>query len=795
MLSSNVRNFFILVIVSVFIQGLLPISLFSQPSAEDTCVILTTVNHIPHSIPGVPLLLVTSEGIPESTRNFLIDYEPHILYVTESVPLPVKEQLHALGTVRSLSPEILSHLEGPSLSVEGYVILSDPDDPLYPAAQILQSYREGTILTLPHELQSEIQREWKFMQWELLGSMWGVWENALWNTSEDTLQWVGYRYLFTDNLFATHEFRTRMQEDEQLLEFLPADTHYIAIVGDMGTSMDYLASELAAHHILVPTLTHSCNPRSYRCYECEYSSFHQAHVEYSSVECFAPVQEINDVLFQDAPKYWVSSEKERDDLISMASPYIEAMPVPCLPLTLDYLLAESYAVGRFTGYDLPDTVAFISRSLFLPPQSDTTFLINNIEVPTYTEDAISLCEESGMTVQYYPVGTAQAHLLENAQNCGLFIYNGTGNSSFFLPHFYKMGEGVATSLNMEVEGIDPHTFLLYPGNGCISFWFPDLTKTYDITISEGRSQRDWKFTAARPELFLLVSDLTGRESGLHTTDIDRVVQESLPVLDHFNSSFAYISATGPVGSSEFPLWLIRKGVSGFCINVGMQEVLTNFEFEVLFLSRALAQIPVGDAVRYAKTEVHTAGYWYPLSGLWMSEEQHVREEATCLFGDPALLLSPPHPVDILSPSELFCDPLQEAQQIVDTLKDIEKTCSQLDIHFDTLESVISEAEIRLRKGDPAVHDYLREEYLHIEQELDALCQNRLADLKETVEGEEAKNILQLAHNAYAECRYTDCLILCSQIQPDSPKSTVIGGIIMASILLLLGIAVYLKRWR
>ena len=761
----------------------------------DRCVIITTTDHIPDTIPGVPLLLVGSGKVPESTRNFLTDYAPDTLYVLDPVSQAVREQLASFGTVIPISPDHLTHIEGKSLTLDGYVIVSDPGDPFYPAARILQSYRSCPLLTVPTELKSEMRREWKFMQWELMGSLWGVWEYALWNTSEDTLKWIGYRYLFTDNLFATHDFRMRMRDDERVTSFLPEDTQYIAIVGDIGTSMEYWAHELDTHHILVPTLTGSCNPEDHRCYHCDYSAFHRSYVEYSSVECFAPVDVINDVLFQDAPKYWVSSAKEREDLVSVASSYIDVMPAPEIPLTLDYILAEAYAVGRFTGYDLTDTVAFISRSLFLPPDSDTALITNNIEVPVYTDTVLSLCERAGMTVDYYPVGKAEAHLLLDAQNAGVFIYNGTGNSSFFLPHFYKMGEGVATSLSVEVEGIEPHTFVLYPGNGCISFWFPDLTNTYDITISEGTSGRVWKFTAARPELFVLVSDVNALETGLVKTDIDTVVADALPGLDHFKSPFAYISATGPVGSSEFPLWFIRKGAAGFCINVGMQEVLTNFEFEGLFLSRALAQTSVGDALLYAKNTVHTAGYWYPLSGLWMSEEQHVREEATCLFGDPALVLTPPHPVDIVSPDDLFCDPVQEAKRLLEEMKEMQDPFSQLGIPLDAMEMVIAEAEKRIDEGDATAYEYLLEEHARIQQELGALCQSHLTRLEGTVKGDgETDDLLRLAQRAYSEKRYLDCLVLCSQIEPPSPFSSRIFWIMCIIILVIVGGVIY-SRWR
>lgn len=758
-------------------------------------VIITTSDHIPDTIPGAPLLLVEPHRIPESTLNFLIDYAPDTLYVLDFGSDTVGDHLASFGTVVPVSPDQLPYLEGKSLALDGYVILSDPDDPLYEAARILQKYRNCPLLTVPAELKVEMRQEWKFMQWELLGSLWGVWEYALWNTSEDTLQWIGYRYLFTDNLFATHDFRMRMKNDERVPSFLPGTTRYIAIVGDIGTSMEYWAQGLDTHHILVPTLTGNCDPQDYLCYRCDYSDFHRSYVEYSSVECFAPVNAVNDVLFQDAPKYWISSEKEREDLVSMASSYVDMMPAPDIPLTLDYILAETYAVGRFTGYDLADTVAFISRSLFLPPKSDTALLVNNIEVPLYTDAVLSLCEAAGIEVAHYPVGKAEASLLKDVQDTGLFIYNGTGNSSFFLPHFYKMGEGVATSLNMETEGIEPRTFILFPGNGCISFWFPHLTNTYDITIAEGTSGRVWKFTAARPELFVLVSDARGLETGLKKTDIDTIVTDALPDIDHFRSPFAYISATGPVGSSEFPLWFIRKGAGGFCINVGMQEVLTNFELEGLFFSRALAQFPVGDALQYAKNTVHTAGYWYPLSGLWMSEEQHVREEATCLFGDPALVLTPPYPVGSVSPDDLFCDPLQEARHLLDDIKETQVVCSQLGISLDAIETIVGEAEKRIDEGDATVNDYLLEEHARLQEELDALCQSQLTHIEEMVkEPGKASDLLALAQRAYAENRYVDCLVLCSQIQPESPFPPSLFWILGIIICAGAGGIIY-SRWR
>ena len=450
----------------------------------------------------------------------------------------------------------------------------------------------------------------------------------------------------------------------------------------------------------------------------------------------------------------------------MASPYIEVMPSPEVPLTLDYLLAETVAVGRFTGYDLADTVAFINRALFLPPSSDEVVIANNIEVPVYTHALSNLFEQTGSNPLYFPLGEAETHVLEYLQNTGVFIYNGTGNCSFFLPHFYKKGEGVATSLDMEVEGMEPHVFIFSPGNGCISFWFPDITNKYDVKISEGFSQKTWDFTAARPELFVLVSDLKGERFDCAETEIDTVVQEKMPSLTHFNSPFLYLFGAGPIGSSELPQWFIRKGASGFVINVGMQEVLTNFEFEVLFFSAALAGEPVGEAMLYAKNSVHTAGYWYPLSGLWMSEEQYVREEACCLFGDPASIILSRTPLsEIPVLDDLILNPQEEAQNL---LKEIEKTKERLSesgIEVTGINEALAESQKAVNEKSPeSALETVKNEYETIKGELYEMCLQELEKCEKIASDDpELRGIHGSARKAFDEERYTDCLILTSQI--------------------------------
>ena len=736
----------------------------SEPLEIKRSVIVTTADNIPESVPGVPLLLVDTHYVYESTQYFLEDYSSDTIYVLGDIDASTINALSSYGDVVPLSSDELSRIEGEDLTLPDYVVVSDPDDPLYRAAQLLASYRGAPLLSVPQGLKSQIQTEWKFMQWEFIGSMWGMWEYALWDQTEDKLQWIGYRYLFTDSLFEAHSFRHKMKDSA--CAFLPEDTAYVAVVGDIGTSMEYWEEELSHNQILVPTFVSECDSKDYNKFRCDYAPFHQKYVAFTSAEYFVPVEELNGVLFQDAPKYWVSSEKEREDLIEMASPYIEVMPSPEVPLTLDYLLAETVAVGRFTGYDLADTVAFINRALFLPPSSDEVVIANNIEVPVYTHALSNLFEQTGSNPLYFPLGEAETHVLEYLQNTGVFIYNGTGNCSFFLPHFYKKGEGVATSLDMEVEGMEPHVFIFSPGNGCISFWFPDITNKYDVKISEGFSQKTWDFTAARPELFVLVSDLKGERFDCAETEIDTVVQEKMPSLTHFNSPFLYLFGAGPIGSSELPQWFIRKGASGFVINVGMQEVLTNFEFEVLFFSAALAGEPVGEAMLYAKNSVHTAGYWYPLSGLWMSEEQYVREEACCLFGDPASIILSRTPLsEIPVLDDLILNPQEEAQNL---LKEIEKTKERLSesgIEVTGINEALAESQKAVNEKSPeSALETVKNEYETIKGELYEMCLQELEKCEKIASDDpELRGIHGSARKAFDEERYTDCLILTSQI--------------------------------
>lgn len=749
----------------VLLIGILP-----GLKTSSRAVVVVTPHCIPDTAPGVPVLLVEESTIPESTLYFLEDYQPDTVYLMGEVESHIQSQLSQYGTVVTLKVDDSDMLPRNNLTLSNYVVISDIQDPLYPAARLLASYRGSPLVYVPDDLKDIVQKEWKFMQWEFVSSLWGVWEYAMWDRTEDKLQWIGYRYLFTDALFETHSFRMAMED--RIYNFLPENTVYVAIVGDIGTSMEYWREELLKHHILVPTVASECDPRDYQCYRCDYSPFHEKYVAFSSVECLAPVEELNDVLFQDAPKYWVSSEKEREDLIAMASFYTDIIPSPEVPLSLDSILAEKYAVGRITGYDLADAMAFIARALFLPPQSETYLLANNIEVPVYTDVVLELLEKAGIEGAYYPLGEAEANVMK--EFTGIVIYNGTGNSSFFLPHFYKKGEGVVTDLNVEVEGIDSHMFVFYPGNGCISFWFPDITNKYDIKISEGFSKKTWEFTAARPELFVLVNDLKGEKTDLRETELDAIVQESIPSIDHFKSPFAYISATGPIGSSEFPLWFISKGASGFCINVGMQEVLTNFEFEALFFSHALANNSVGEAMLYAKNTVHTAGYWYPLSGLWMSEEQHVREEASCLFGDPALNLNLLHPLKSVIPlQELLADPLVEAQTLQEELQSIQEKCSELGIEIEGLDEAIAESEKRINEKDPQALEFVQKEYERTNDTLRYRCQSELEESEKRAQDPESEGILTLARRAYDEGRYTDCLVLCSQIERGNSSLVII----------------------
>ncbi len=752
-------------------------------------VIVTTPECIPDSVPGVPVLLVEKDSIPESTTYFLEDFAPDSIYLLGEVEPGVKTQLSRYGEVVSFTPAELGTLHGKDLTLPNYVVISDPQDPFYPAARLLASYRGCPVVFLPENLEDTLQKEWKFMQWEFISSLWGVWEYAMWYKTEDKLQWVGYRYLFTDALFETHDFRERMKDEP--FTFLGDNTVYVAVVGDIGTSMDYWREGLSNQGILTPTLTSACDPQDYKCYRCDYSSFHKKYVAFSSVECLAPVESLNDVLFQDAPKYWVSSKKEREDIIALASSYTAAMPCPQVPLSLDLVLAEKYAVGRFTGYDLADTMAFIARALFMPTEPETYVLANNISVPVYTDTVLKLLDEAGMQGEYYPLGKAEVAVLEKFDT-GIIIYNGTGNNSFFLPHFYKKGEGVATDLNVEAEDIEPLMFLFYPGNGCISFFFPDITKIYDIKISEGFSKRTWDFAAARPELFVLVSDLKGEPA--FNTELDALVKGKIPPLDHFNSPFAYISATGPIGSSEFPLWFIRKGASGFCINVGMQEVLTNFEFETLFFSQVLANNSVGKAVEYAKNNVHTVGYWYPLSGLWMSEEQYVREEASCLFGDPTFTLNLETPVSMMSLDELLLNPAEEAQNRLEEIKRIKESCSELKIEIEGIDEVIAESERLINEDPERASAYVEKECAAITDKLRTMCHSELEKAeKRAGDDPEYLGILNLAKKAFDEERYTDCLVLCSQIEEKGSIWSIGIALVIVVVVILAALGVYRLR--
>lgn len=768
---------------------LLCVLLLGLPQAENsssqTRAVIVTTGEIPADVPGIPVLLVEEDSVPASTSYFLEDFSPDTVYVLGDITLSVTEHLSHYGTVVSSTADELS-CKGEDLTIDNYVVVSDTRDPLYPAAALLASYRGAPLIPVPDDLKAALQKEWKFMQWEFIGSLWGMWEYALWDQTDDKLLWVGYRYLFTDSLFEAHHFRKTMAGTAY--EFLPDNTAYVAVVGDIGTSMDYWKEGLSDAHVLVPTLTLTCEPQDYTCFRCDYAPFHEKYVAFTSVEYFNPVEELNDVLYQDAPKYWVSSEKEREDLVDMASAYIDVMPAPEVPLTLDYLLAETVAVGRFTGYDLADTLAFIARALFSPPQRGPACVANNIEVPVYTDALLHVLEETETPTDYYALGEAEAHVLEHLQDAHIFIYNGTGNCSFFLPHFYKKGEGVATTLDVEVEeSMEPYTFVFSPGNGCISFWFPDITNKYDVTISEGFSQKTWDFTAARPELFVLVSDLKGESTGCAETEIDAVVKEKVPSLTHFNSPFLYLFGAGPLGSSELPLWLIQKGASGFVINVGMQEVLTNFEFELLFFSAALADKPVGEAMRYAKNEVHTAGYWYPLSGLWMSEEQYVREEASCFFGDPAFTIQVQHPLDsVPSIDDLLLDPVEEAENLLEKMQTVKEKLSEINIDMKEIDEALEISQKAVDEKDPgSALTAVRAEYKKITDELKRICQHELeASEKRAGDNPELCGILSLAQKAFDETRYVDCLVLTSQVAEKGKNSPVIflvclGGLIVA----------------
>lgn len=745
---------------------------FSQTGTpSERSVIVITHEDIPDCIPGVPLLLAEKTRIPESTAYFLQDYSPCTVYVLGEVDPFIADDLTRYGKVVTISPDDVSTIEGEDLTIPNYVVVSDTQDPLYPAAQLLALYRGAPLITVPEKVKAALQKEWKFMQWEFIGSMWGIWEYALWDQTEDKLQWIGYRYLFTDSLFETHAFREKMADTAWT--FLPKDTDYAAVVGEIGTSMNYWKEELSKNHILIPTLVPTCDPQDYTHFRCDYAPYHEKYVAFTSVEYFLPVEELNEVLFQDAPKYWVSSEKEREDLITMASPYCEVMPSPEIPLTLDYVLAEKVAVGRFTGYDLADTMAFIARALFLPSPSENVCVANNIEVPVYTDALLHLFDKTEIPTTYYALGEAETHVLEHLQDTGVFIYNGTGNCSFFLPHFYKRGESVATSLNVETEGMEPNMFIFSPGNGCISFWFPDMTNVYDMTISEGRSEKSWEFTAARPELFVLVSDLKGEHPDLAETELDAIVREKIPSLDHFNSPFLYLFAAAPIGSSELPLWLIKKGASGFVINTGMQEVLTNFEFEVLFFSHALADNPVGEAMLYAKNAVHTAGYWYPLSGLWMSEEQNVREEACCLFGDPAFTLPLTHPLDVVPALDgLLSTPLKEAQSLVEKIQHIKEGLSELEIEVESVNGALEESQNAINEKNPEYAlEVVKNQYSNVKNELHQMCQREL-EKSEKIAGDDPEllGILTSAKKAFDEERYVDCLVLTSHIAEKGESS-------------------------
>jgi hypothetical protein len=779
---------------------LLCVLLLMVPQVENSSsvsrAVIVTTGEIPDDVPGIPVLLVEKDSVPQSTLYFLEDFSPDTVYVLGNITSPVTELLSHYGTVVSSTAEELSAYTGEDLTMDNYVVISDIHDPLYPAAVLLASYRGAPVISVPDDLKAALQQEWKFMQWEFMSSLWGMWEYALWDQTDDKLLWVGYRYLFTDSLFETHAFRKTMADTAH--EFLPDNTVYVAVVGEIGTSMDYWKEKLSETHILVPTTTSICEPSDYSYFRCDYCPFHEKYVAFTSVEHFNPVEELNDVLYQDAPKYWVSSEKEREDLVDMASAYMEVMPAPEVPLTLDYILAENKAVGRFTGYTLADTLAFIARALFMPPHDGPACVANNIEVPVYTDALLHLLKETKTPTDYYALGEAETHVLEHLHNTNIFIYNGTGNCSFFLPHFYKKGEGVATTLNVEVEeSMEPYTFIFSPGNGCISFWFPDITKKYDVTISEGASQKTWKFTAARPELFVLVSDLKGESTGCAETEIDAVVKDNLPSLTHFNSPFLYLFGAGPIGSSELPLWVIQKGASGFVINVGMQEVLTNFEFELLFFSAALAGDPVGEAMRYAKNEVHTAGYWYPLSGLWMSEEQNVREEASCLFGDPAYTIQVTHPLDsVLSIDDLLLDPLEEAENLLEEMKTAREKLSEIRIEITGIEEALETSQKAIDEKDPeSAFTTVKTEYNRITDELNRVCIQEL-EASEKIAGDDPElcGILSLARKAFDENRYVDCLVLTSQIVEKGENNLILllvclGGFILA----VFGVYIILRR--
>ncbi|MBU6996767.1 MAG: hypothetical protein HXS51_12685 [Theionarchaea archaeon] len=773
-----------LILALLVLASLLPSHLLLSESPSHAVIVATPDSLLNH-VPGIPVLLVENDTLPESTQFFLTDYVPDILYLLGDVTTDLYAVLSEYGEVVPVTSDELTTLPGKDLTKPHYVVVADPDDPLYPAAQVLASQRGCPVVTVPDDLKEIIQDEWQFMQWEFISSLWGVWEYAMWDKTDDKLQWIGYRYLFTDALFEQDRFRKEMGEASY--DFLPEDTLFVAIVGDIGTSMQYWKEGFEAQHILTPTVTSACDSHDILNYRCDYSAFHQKYIAFTSVEGLCPVEELNEVLFQDAPKYWVSSQKEREDLMAMASRYTDLIPCPEVPLSLDYMLAETYAVGRFTGYNLADTLAFMARGLFLPPDGGKYLLANNIEVPVYTEAVLNLLDTAGLTGEYYPLGEAEAGVMAKFDT-GIIIYNGTGNSSFFLPHFYKKGEGVATSLSVEVEGIDSHMFMFCPGNGCISFWFPDVTSMYDIKISEGFSQKTWEFTAARPELYVLVNDLKDEHYDLRTTELDTVVLEKVPEIDHYRSPFAYISATGPIGSSEFPLWFIRKGASGFCINVGMQEVLTNFELETLFFSRALGGISTGESLLYAKNAVHTAGYWYPLSGLWMSEEQYVREEASLLFGDPALVLDVTLPLPPVTSLEgLLLDPLTEAQTLKEYLVSMREGCLELGIEIEGINEGISEAESLIASRDPSALEVTQNEYTRVQLLLKTSCQEQLETCEKEIQGNaDYQSIFASAERAFGEERYIDCLTLCSQIKGREQNMILLaGGIGLAVIAVIL----------
>lgn len=638
---------------------------------------------------GLPILLASPFKVPESTVYFLEDYHPTIIYVVGPA-YGVISALQKFAPVEKKTVIDLMSVKGMGLNFEipGYYVVADNRDPFYAAAKLLAAYHNAPILGMPPEFEELVQTSWKMFEWELVAGMWGWWQYYVYN-AENYDMGNTYIMLTDDAIFTAYDNVAPVREAaKQWFAEINVDPNYIAIVGDIGTSMEFYRNGLARNKILAPELVWTYIPCDYLTFVTsgqlrkllclyhdvviDHNEFYSAapppgttdaYTVYTNVQFFAPFDPINATIWSDGLP-WISSLEEHEMLKALALENCRWMPSPETPLSLDVALTYDYPTGRITGFDLADTVALIARNIFYDQVIDPEYAGNFadhglVPVEPYAHwneySTENLMKNAGFS--YYGLNCSECMYYDEiealeTQKPGQWYWTHHGNFAWYVPNRATTGYPSLTEAR-----------LLFLGDGVSTHDYFGYSEYYDIAVSGGESGKEFHF---------INTDL------LFSVDYVDYEYDYPSWLVRFDSRFKDPEAnfgilkfprlyntvtfvmTCMAGSSKAPLMYAHQGAASVLMGTASQEVFGGEELVALFYDALAAGKSVGEALNFASENYHLIRWFYHPDWYYFPEEGDYHENSMYVIGDPALHPYVPNPQPLVPP-EVVSDPFETGE--------------------------------------------------------------------------------------------------------------------------------------